>query len=107
MSKFTDRFDATTSKMQGFSIGYCPNCQDCANEHGMDMQAYNDACEAGTISDDCSFSSYSCDICGQKLGGERMSWHWISKDGDIKHERSACVDCLLYWANGDEPDMEY
>jgi hypothetical protein len=40
-------------------------------------------------------------------------WHWIrvreggdptGKGGDIMHERDMCSDCLLFQANGDEPE---
>ncbi len=57
-----------------------------------------------------SFSWVSCGICRTTLGGNRCTWHWIrggdenGKGGDIVHEDNMCMDCVLFLANGDEPE---
>jgi hypothetical protein len=37
------------------------------------------------------------------MGGDREVWHFIM-DGKIQHGDGACVDCIMYLANGDEPE---
>lgn len=56
-----------------------------------------------------SFSWSQCDSCGSNLGGDREPATMIPTDyeagDDTMIEVSICVDCLLYWANGDLPEQ--
>jgi hypothetical protein len=76
----------------------------------MDDQGYDSAGEheeawgRGDICEEPSFSWRSCGICGSSFGGDRGSWHWVSDDNAVQHESDACVDCIMYLANGDEPE---
>lgn len=83
--------------MIGISSGQCPGCEECV--------------ESGETYDEASFSWCQCGICGSTLGGDRYVWHWINggdqygKGGEIVHESDMCVDCLMFEANGDEPEQ--
>jgi hypothetical protein len=64
--------------------------------------------EAGEIVEEPHFSWSHCDTCGSALGGDRHDGHGILESGESKGEMvhlSMCVDCLLYFANGDLPDQ--
>jgi|TARA_R100000093_G_C1890247_1_gene56737 hypothetical protein len=69
-------------------------------EHGEDYQ------------DEGSFSWQECDSCGSTLGGDRHEATAIHKKAfgstptmtNAIHEISICTDCLMFHANGDEPD---
>lgn len=58
----------------------------------------------GTVSSEAQFSWSECDICGSRLGGDREPWHYVH-GGRVHHADGACVDCMLYLANGDVPDL--
>jgi hypothetical protein len=61
--------------------------------------------ESGCFPDEPSFSWASCGICGSTLGGDREVWHGIDDlTGTLYHFGNACVDCIIYLANGDEPE---
>ena len=62
------------------------------------------AWESGMIPDEGSFSHSGCGICNSHLGGDRYDWHYIDGDGEIQHESDACADCVMYLANGTEPE---
>ena len=64
------------------------------------------------VIDEGSFSWAGCGICGSTLGGDLEPWHYIVPDengsvagGTIEHSHDACTDCVMYLANGDEPDQ--
>jgi|TARA_R100001530_G_scaffold133839_1_gene107795 hypothetical protein len=69
-------------------------------EHGEDYE------------DEGSFSWQGCDSCGSHLGGDRYEATAIhheafgpdAKQPDNLHEISICTDCILFHANGDEPE---
>ena len=53
-----------------------------------------------------SFSWAPCECCGSSLGGDRYPAHGIDPDdanGSVVH-LDVCADCLMYLANGDEPE---
>ena len=97
--------------MTGFAASvahYCegyivaPGCRGETCEHSEGDPDHR--CEAG-------FSSAQCDSCGSTFGGDREpgSMLPIDKRGAFDYSREAidcvlCVDCVLYWANGDEPE---
>lgn len=86
MSAYTDAVKRNLKGLEAVSVGNCPGCDAC---NGADEEP--------------SFSWASCGICNSHLGGNRESWHAIL-DGKIVHWDDACVDCVLYIANGDEPE---
>jgi hypothetical protein len=46
-----------------------------------------------------------CGICNSHLAGDFEVWHGIDPtSGEICHFDDACVDCVVYLANGDEPE---
>jgi hypothetical protein len=59
-----------------------------------------------------SFSWCQCDSCRSTLGGDRHPAFFIPdawpKDRSLEpFEIDICTDCVMYWANGDEPDEWY
>jgi hypothetical protein len=87
MSKFTD---AVESNLDGFELIACGKAESCPE------------CPSGE--DEGSFSWRSCDSCGSPLGGTRYAAHGIEKTGIEPVHLDICVDCLLYHANGVEPE---
>ena len=83
--------------IEGFSVGACKGCDGC--ELGDDPT--DDEYEAAN--EGSSFSRASCDSCGSSLGGSRDPAHFIH-EGEIVH-CGVCVDCLLFHANGDVPEV--
>jgi len=77
-------------------------------EEGATMVAeslFEEAWRSGKAYDEAHFSWGDCDICGSSLGGDREVWHAIDCDtGELVHGDSACVDCIMYLANGVLPD---
>lgn len=69
---------------------------------------FADAVMGDEVESEPSFSWSSCGICGSHLGGDREVWHAVFEDAsmgdDILHFNDACVDCVIYIANGDEPE---
>lgn len=111
MSAFTDAVAKGVDGMRGVSTGECPGCERCAEAHDMSPEEHKRAWHDGNLdSAEGSFSSVRCGICGTRLHGDRHVWHWISggdehgAGGTIEHESDACTDCVLYLANGDEPE---
>lgn len=96
MSDFTDAIDRNLDGCEAVSVGYCPGCEFCPG--------YQEG------SDEGGFSQDSCECCGSTLGGNRYSAHYIRPDdngsvvGQVIHHMEVCEDCLLYLANGDEPE---
>jgi hypothetical protein len=62
--------------------------------------------------EEASFGGCQCDSCGSTYAGDRHEAHGIATerdergDVDISH-LSICTDCLLFHANGDEPEEWY
>ena len=113
MSAYTDAVSAGLEGMHGVSTGECPGCEVCAERHGMTSDEHDHAWRECAVEDEPSFSWRPCGICGSTLGGDRHTWHWLSirawPDGtheirEINHEDDVCTDCVLYLANGDEPE---
>lgn len=67
-------------------------------------EAFDEACSSGGVCDEGSFSWSGCGICGSNLGGTVYDWHAVNDDDELLHFNDACTDCVLYLANGDEPD---
>ena len=112
MSPYTDAVESGLKGLEAVSTGPCPGCEQCADDHGYDnLGAFEAAWEAGDIEAEGSFSWSPCGICGSHLGGDREPWHAIAgepgddlKGREILHFSDACIDCVVYLANGDEPE---
>lgn len=116
MSAYTDAVERGLEGLQAVSTGPCPGCETCAENYGFEtdeqgMAAFRKAWQSGDVESVASFSWSGCDICGTSLGVDTECWHAIAgKPGDdlkgreILHFQSACVDCVMYLANGDEPE---
>jgi len=110
VSAYTDAVERGPAGMRVVSIGECPGCEKCAESHDMTPEEHRAAWQSGRVSDEGGFSNCRCGICGTRLAGDRYAWHWIDggdkhgKGGTIVHESDACADCLLFLANGDEPE---
>jgi len=105
MSDYTKAVNERTQGLDGLSVGVCPGCETCMTEHGYDDKvAFYEAVQGGEVFDEGSFSSRGCGICGSKLGGHMYTYHYIDETGEIIHGDDCCVDCLMYLANGDEPE---
>ncbi|MCG3778264.1 MAG: hypothetical protein JW388_0977 [Nitrospira sp.] len=114
MSAFTDRIDRNLRGLHSFSVGACPGCDECGlAEYGdaesRESRHYQVAISAAAEGD---FSWSSCDSCGSGLGGNRYPAHGVIAETmeeaqkpqlEITHF-NVCVDCVMYHANGDEPD---
>lgn len=69
-------------------------------------EAFDDDVSSGHVFDEGGFSWSGCGICGSSLGGTMESWHGVDAEGRILHFDDACVDCVVYLANGDEPERD-
>ena len=99
MTKFVKAVERNLEGVFFFSVGGCPGCSEC----GLEDDAEDTHVEA-------SFSWSRCESCGSTLGGDRHPAHGVvattedeARDGAIEHFE-VCVDCLLFHANGDEPE---
>ena len=106
----TDFTDAIAYNWPDYVIapGSSTECHECTCGDDIDP---NDI-EALQAYDEGSFSWSECDSCGSTLGGDRHNAHAIHREAfgpDAKrpndvHHVDICVDCLLFHANGDEPE---
>lgn len=96
MSEYTDAVARGLTDLRAASVGCCPGCPECEEHHRYE----------GELIDEGSFSASRCGICGTSMGGQRFAWHWIDDHrNEIVHEDDACTDCVMYLANGEEPDQ--
>jgi hypothetical protein len=104
---FVERVEANLKGLTAVSTGPCPGCDECREHFGFDMLADMDAAiEDGSICAEPSFSSSGCGICDSALGGDLEVWHGVDSNGAILHFDDACVDCVVFLANGDVPEGE-
>lgn len=96
MSDFTDAVHEHTCDLEAFSVGACPGCRECGLS---ETPTEAERCAA----DEGSFSWSACESCGSSLGGNRYPAHYLDDNGEISHMH-VCTDCLMYHANGDEPE---
>lgn len=54
-------------------------------------------------SEESHFSWSPCDTCGSELGGDREDVVGFNERGEAI-ELAVCIDCAMYFANGDEPE---
>lgn len=96
MSAFTDAFERGTEGLRAFSVGACPGCSTC----GLDDEPTEEERE---VADESYFSWSDCDTCGSSLGGDRHPAHYLNEENEVEH-LDVCTDCLMFAANGDEPE---
>jgi hypothetical protein len=96
MSAFTDAVAREMDRIIAVCTGsYLEDCAGCPN--GLE---YYDGVHYPD--DSTHFSWTPCDCCGSQLGGDREVCHGLI-DGELWHG-NACMDCVAYLANGEEPD---
>jgi hypothetical protein len=66
-------------------------------------ELFSEKVSRGEYPDEGGFSWSSCDSCGSSLGGDRYVAHGVDANKDIIH-MDICVDCLMFFANGDVPE---
>ena len=107
MSEFTDAIEANWPDYM-IAAGASATCSECTDGDEIDP----DDQEALQAYDEGHFSRWPCDSCDSTLAGDRHNAHAIHKEafgpdakrpGDV-HHLNICVDCLLFHANGDEPE---
>lgn len=114
MSKFTDSIAHYLDGLH-ISTGSAASCPECCEAFGLDPDADTDENQAAIYEsgDEGGFSWSQCDSCGTTLGGDRHTAHGWPVDqanDDIRSGEytlfhlSICTDCLLFHANGDEPE---
>jgi len=105
---YTERVAHGLEGLEAVSTGPCPGCDECRKNYGYSsMRAFSDAWECGEVVVEPHFSRAPCDICGSLLAGDREDWHAFDREtGATYHFHSACVDCVIYLANGDVPEGE-
>lgn len=131
MSAYTDRVESSLRGLTAVSVGECPGCEQCADAHNMTPEEHDKAWHACEVDGESHFSWSPCGICGSRLGGDRHVWHALHADQvaardahretarhmpigretrepevEILHFDDACVDCVMYLANGEEPEEE-
>lgn len=96
MSTYTDAVELYTAGLQDVSPGAAACCPECNPDNLTQDELYE--------CDEPWFSWSACETCGSSLGGDREAGHAFTKDdGELVH-LSMCTDCVMYSANGDEPE---
>lgn len=125
MSEFTDAVERELEGLTFVSPGSIAGCDGCWDEF-----TDQDDDNVRELAEEPSFSWTECDGCGSRLGGDRHPAHGVIEPEDkpqritarmnngatradaqyAESERDTllhleiCVDCLMYLANGDEPE---
>lgn len=108
MSDFTD---AVAYRCDGHvatgAAACCPECVETFDVPTRDKRGRflsTDAIQEELYAvDGGSFSRYECDSCGSRLGGDRHAAHLLDDKLGVIH-LDICTDCLIFHANGEEPD---
>lgn len=104
MSRFTDSVDVYLKGFDFVSTGACPGCVDCGLEDMSEMPDTSDEESRFELASEPGFSWSACDGCGSTFGGHRYPAHGRSEEDDSLVHFRVCTDCVLYLANGDEPE---
>ena len=100
MSTYTEAVDRELKGLKGAIPGAtacCPTCTDANPLPDGDQTHWHDAASEG------GFGWQACDACGSNLAGDRHPAHAFDDDKNLYH-LEICTDCLMYLANGDEPE---
>ena len=92
--------------MTAVSSGTCPGCTECASDEACTLTELRVRWEAGETIEEPHFSSQPCGVCNSHFAGDRYVWHALDSKNNkvLYHFNDMCTDCVLYLANGDEPD---
>jgi hypothetical protein len=109
MSNFTDSIAHYCEGLH-ISPGPAACCDDCRQAYDIPDGMPTDEAQELML-DEGGFSRAQCDSCGSTYAGDRHDAHGIPHDfkpgdGSIVH-LTICTDCLLFHANGDEPEEWY
>jgi len=99
----TEREANVETAREGFkfhSVGICPTCPKCQEDHGMEPREFFAKYEKGDVCDEGSFSWSDCEWCGSGYGGDRYAAHSVDENNKIVHWE-VCSDCLMAEANGE------
>lgn len=96
LNPFVRAFTKGTEGLRAFSVGACPGCEACGlgddpSDHERDR------------AEESHFSWRPCEACHTSLGGDRHPAHYLDDEGELCH-MNVCTDCLVFAANGDEPE---
>jgi len=82
-----------------------PDCEDCEGKGKREptMEEFEEQCSTQESLCEAEFSWQGCDLCDSGLGGTFEPWHAVDANNEIIHGERACVDCMLWLANGDLP----
>lgn len=94
MSKFTRAVQRGLEGLEHVSTGLVRGCEECGTPPEEESEDWPD--------EGC-FSGSSCDSCNSHLAGDRYAAHAFTSERELIH-LNICVDCLMFIANGDEPD---
>ena len=109
MSRFTEAVKAGLNGLEYVSTGPCPGCEKCGLKDLTDADEDPDRYE---LAGEPSFSWRECDTCRSRFGGDRHPAHGVIPEdsdflpGELVH-LNICTDCLMFIANGDEPEEWY
>ena len=106
MSKFTDAIDRNwNSNHFAIAPGATTSCDECF--WGLSQKEKNDLSDEDKQAwDEGSFSWSDCNSCGSLLGGDRFPAHAIEHNPNHQiYHIDICVDCLMFHANGDKPEI--
>ena len=120
-SRYVAAFEAQTKGLEALSVGAWPldpcvacagtgladgdSCYDCdGTGKGCECQQCPAGGDEDGARDEGSFSWSSCDTCGSSLGGDRFAGHALVGPGKNIVHLDVCCDCLMFIANGDEPE---
>ena len=98
------------------------------------MADFEEAWSTGQINTEPQFTWSGCDLCNSRLGSDMEPYHWIEHipmtwteavmhwiretwtrrrpqpwtrtRREIQHGNNACMDCVIFMANGDLPEEE-
>ncbi len=113
MSDFTEAVERNLKGCEAFSVGACPGCEACGLfKPSRNTKKKRDGYErAFDRANESCFSWSPCESCGSSLGGDRHpahflleGWEKLPKEERKIHHCLVCTDCVMYHANGDEPE---
>jgi len=106
LSPYRQAVERELAGIEHESAGACPGCPECL--HTDTPEEPGD--EWHDLANEGSFSWSSCDACGSTFGGDRYPAHGYIANRQTDDPMDGlchfniCVDCLMYLANGDEPE---
>ena len=114
MCKYTKAVEHYCEGLKDVNPGSVACCPICLDEFGIEVEdgfivkdnvPYfdQDAAQDIMYQEETSFSRQQCDTCGSQLGGDRSNGHGFDNNDEVVH-LSMCVDCVMFFANGDEPE---